>query len=1266
MKPRLDIDKNAPVAVTLFSGGGGVECGLIEAGIRPVCAVEFDPTKPELSASLADMHDRNFKEYGCKLIRRSVQDVARLNFPGIPRTPDFLHASPVCSNFSPAKTGGEETQVDIDCAEAVAKAIATLKPKFFTLEQVPRYQKSRSWEIIKSQLDADGYQTTIAVCNMADWGLPQARVRMVVLACKDFLPELPPKQDRVSWYEAIANLIPSMPDSNLVKAQVPLAKGKNPLFIHRTCEIRAVPSDRCANTIRRSFFTDQNGNNRNKFADIWLPDGTVKQVTIPAIARLQGFPEWYELDPCLAVSGQMLGYSVPPYFAAQLFSSLLASHDESTTCDSTINVEEIAKTLLVGNEGQRFTEYLVEYLNEAYGIRRSSAIPDIDCFVNTQARTYQGEVNNICGSIQLSPGRVGGSKEARKTVTKVPESTDSLPFSDCKLLYDSLAFTDVLTNDRQTPAIALERQLSTLGGMPKSAETWIVSYDRLIDEKFVDGARKKQRWTVEEGEKAVQETVEAAKYLDSQRDRLGDYTLVMSCQGVDAPQYEQCVARVLAHCKPQDVVGLGGWCILGRQPSYLNTFWETINRVIPLIALAGVKRVHIFGVTWYKEKSGFPLPPLAPLLWLCDRHGIKLSTDGTSPIGNALWKNTKKSNAFSPYWRHNLAYVKASLATIRDKPTYQAPPGCQFVDQQTEAIESTCGLQISFGWTAQYLPAKTVTRRDWKDSHAEKFIRAYERGDRIVALDKDKRYGGKQIGWCKLACLPYKEKLSDMPISDLVAEGGMVDTTKEFIDKYFDGNSSKEVWVIRFEFTSLPTNENQLELMQSINERKAKATIQDFLANTKQNGDCLIWQGALDRQGYTKHSEYRGYKQSPKTIRVSRKVLELKLGRPIRDGYQANHSCDNPSCINPEHLWEGTQTENRQDCLQKGRTKGVADIGSRHSKAKLSETDIPEILELSKQGIGVREIARQYGLNHGTILRIIDGKGWQHVARHSLDRYDSPHWFVTAVAPYVGLNGTIGECCYGSGILSKCLKTMGFNVWGNDIDSNVETDFHFDVTLPESWNQLPAADWIYSNIPFGADAAPIVKNAYNHAKRGIVMMLRTTWEEPCDDRGEWLYNFPYTRKIILPRFKFRKGNKNSWATDNCTIAAYIWDKQITCLPSISLPASKIQLFHDNPENGPSWGTIEFTFKPAMEVEIEPRKCPMGDAHTGYLYQRKKGDRLIWEYRYNYQNHYVPVGKFGRVKNAIVNGLSGDRTLATVFKLKESSVVPAVDVNSLCQ
>ena len=119
------------------------------------------------------------------------------------------------------------------------------------------------------------------------------------------------------------------------------------------------------------------------------------------------------------------------------------------------------------------------------------------------------------------------------------------------------------------------------------------------------------------------------------------------------------------------------------------------------------------------------------------------------------------------------------------------------------------GVPLSFGYTAQYLPQKSVTRRDWKDSHALKFVNACERAAadgkkvRIPAIDKAYHKGGKQIGWAILSHAPYKETLKDMPRVDLVAEGGMCNSVKEFAAKYFKGDLEKEVWVIGFRFQFL-------------------------------------------------------------------------------------------------------------------------------------------------------------------------------------------------------------------------------------------------------------------------------------------------------------------------------------------------------------------------------------------------------------------------------------------------------------------------------
>ncbi|AUB43525.1 DNMT1, DNA (plasmid) [Nostoc flagelliforme CCNUN1] len=345
--PKLDVCKNfdntkikpvlpddAPIAVVLFAGGGGIEAGMVQAGIRPVIAVEFDPTKPDLSRAIAKIHHRNFSKYGCRIIQLTVQEVAQSGFIGFPRRPDYLHASPVCANFSQAHTAkagkGGETTDDLTAAIAVAKAIRQLQPRVFTLENVPRYQNSQSFSIILSALEQEGYLVDYSVVNMADFGLPQARRRLVLVASRGFRVALPSGTIPCGWYEAIVYLIPTMTDSQLLpKQRQALEKflagnAPTPLLIERVggrTESKYKPAHLPCNTILRSHFTDHKGCNRSRFADIWLPDGRVKSLSIQGAARLQGFPDWYEFPKETATAGSIIGYSVPPSFATQLFIS---------------------------------------------------------------------------------------------------------------------------------------------------------------------------------------------------------------------------------------------------------------------------------------------------------------------------------------------------------------------------------------------------------------------------------------------------------------------------------------------------------------------------------------------------------------------------------------------------------------------------------------------------------------------------------------------------------------------------------------------------------------------------------------------------------------------------------------------------------------------------------------------------------------------------------------------------------------------------------
>ena len=106
---------------------------------------------------------------------------------------------------------------------------------------------------------------------------------------------------------------------------------------------------------------------------------------------------------------------------------------------------------------------------------------------------------------------------------------------------------------------------------------------------------------------------------------------------------------------------------------------------------------------------------------------------------------------------------------------------------------------ISFAWTTRSFLAgeKTCTRRRWDDRYFQKWVDAYVEGRTIHdAYDKTPRFGGKKVGRLELTCKPYKERLTDMPDDDVIAEGGLWADKREFIDLF--GDPEEVVCVIRF------------------------------------------------------------------------------------------------------------------------------------------------------------------------------------------------------------------------------------------------------------------------------------------------------------------------------------------------------------------------------------------------------------------------------------------------------------------------------------
>ncbi len=85
------------------------------------------------------------------------------------------------------------------------------------------------------------------------------------------------------------------------------------------------------------------------------------------------------------------------------------------------------------------------------------------------------------------------------------------------------------------------------------------------------------------------------------------------------------------------------------------------------------------------------------------------------------------------------------------------------------------------------------------------------------------------------------------------------------------------------------------------------------------------------------------------------------------------HSCDNPACCNPHHLWLGTNEENMRDKIEKGRQQ----IGSEHHHAILNEEKVKEIVELLKESeLTFRQIGARYGVSVEAISNIRNGNSW--------------------------------------------------------------------------------------------------------------------------------------------------------------------------------------------------------------------------------------------------------------------------------------------------
>lgn len=138
------------------------------------------------------------------------------------------------------------------------------------------------------------------------------------------------------------------------------------------------------------------------------------------------------------------------------------------------------------------------------------------------------------------------------------------------------------------------------------------------------------------------------------------------------------------------------------------------------------------------------------------------------------------------------------------------------------------------------------------------------------------------------------------------------------------------------------------------------------------DGGCWLWNGTKKRAGY---GVIVVGGRGPRRHYLAHRVSWERAFGAIPSGKVVCHKCDQPSCVNPAHLFLGTSADNVSDMVRKGRHAK----GEHHGCAKVSEADVREIRSLHSGGMSQLGIARQFGISNSTIHLIVKGRLWAHV-----------------------------------------------------------------------------------------------------------------------------------------------------------------------------------------------------------------------------------------------------------------------------------------------
>jgi hypothetical protein len=139
-----------------------------------------------------------------------------------------------------------------------------------------------------------------------------------------------------------------------------------------------------------------------------------------------------------------------------------------------------------------------------------------------------------------------------------------------------------------------------------------------------------------------------------------------------------------------------------------------------------------------------------------------------------------------------------------------------------------------------------------------------------------------------------------------------------------------------------------------------------FNEKVDRSGECHEWQAQTDPDGY---GRFWAGGRKRQAHRVAYYIVHTELPKVVR------HTCDNPSCVNPDHLKGGTQRENIADRQAKNRQAK----GRENGRAKLDDETVYQCRKEHSNGTSIRELSRKHDLDRTTMRAALRGETWSHV-----------------------------------------------------------------------------------------------------------------------------------------------------------------------------------------------------------------------------------------------------------------------------------------------